>query len=162
MLFPESGCGKGVTCCGAEESPLPCFTLTFCAEITHTSAPQACEAWKDPTSPISHHWLLPFKNLHRRCTGLTPTTKEILSFSIVILHQSHTVNSKHLHTPAKLKWLNSFLPEQGWPVVTKNGLVEEVAVGRAESSTQVLLFSPPDRTNVRSHDLWPKARTHIH
>lgn len=44
MLFPESECGKGVTCCGAEESPLPYFTLTFCAEITHTSAPQACEA----------------------------------------------------------------------------------------------------------------------
>lgn len=148
ILLTESECGKGVCYLLWSRRGLLCLMLHL-PSVLKSNTPrfspkksrgQSLRHEKTPPLPISHRWLLHFKNLHRRCTGSTPTMKGILSLSII----SHTVNSKHIHTPTKLK---TFAHQTSHEHKNKHDLVStrmtftyselvvkvEVAVGRAES-----------------------------
>lgn len=134
-----------VTCCGAEELSSALFLHLPSVLKSNTSrfSPKKLRGQgprheKTPLPPISHQWLLTFKNLHRRCTGSTPTMKGILSLSII----SHTVNSKHIHALSTLKRFQLYLPTKPFTnkhdlvststTFTYSELVVEVAVGRTQ------------------------------
>lgn len=96
--------------------------------------------------------------------------------SVTLYNQSHTVNSKHIHAPTKLKSFKSFLPtkppmntrtsmtwcQQEWPSLTVNWWWSWQWGEQNRVETVILLFSPPDRTNIRSNDTWYKHRINIH
>lgn len=149
ILFTESECGKGVCYLLWSRRGLLCL-IWHLPSVLKSNTPrfspkelrgQSLRHEKTPPLPISHRWLLPFKNLHRRCTGLTPTMKGILSLSI-ISHTQSTVNI-YTHQQSSKGW-NHICPPNlhehknkhdlvSRTTFTYSELVLEVAVGRAES-----------------------------
>lgn len=110
-----------------------------------------------PALPISHRWRLPFKNLHRRCTGLSPTMKGILSLSI-ISHAQSTVNT-HTHTPTQLKEVEPTLPWTHKNKLDLNDLYLQLTGGWGGSwggggggQNPEQCFCRPDETNVGSNN----------
>lgn len=134
FFFTESEYGKGVCYLLWSRRDLLCLILHL-PSVLNSNTPRfspkklrglGLRHEKTPPLPISHRWLLPFKNLHRRCTGLTPIMKGILSLSII----SHTQSTVNIYTHQQSwKALNHFCPpnlpwtrEQAWPGVNKNDL----------------------------------------
>lgn len=60
-----------------------------------------------PALPISHRWRLPFKNLHRRCTGLSPHDE---GNSVTLHNHSHTQSTVNTHTHRRSSEVEPTLP----------------------------------------------------